>query len=248
MDSMAIRSAVVMVVLLCAQVSWAQTVEEVIEKSLAALGGRAAHEKVKTRAMSGTITLTTPGGDIPGTIEIWNALPNKQRTLIKADLTAFGAGPLEVDQRFDGQTGYVLDTLQGNRDIAGNQLDNMRNSGFPHAFMTYKELGIAAKLAGKEKAGEREAYVVLFEPAKGSTIRQYIDAETFLPIRFSLKVNIPQLGTDVEQTTDLADYREVDGLKLPHKLTSSSTVQSFTVVLSKVEHNMAVDDTLFAKP
>lgn len=77
---------------------------------------------------------------------------------------------------------------------------------------------------------------------------RHIDGETFLPIRFSLKVNVPQLGTDVEQTTDLSDYREVDGLKLPFKLTSSSTVQSFTVVVSRVEHNVAVDDTLFAKP
>lgn len=248
MRNAASRLVVVLIVLAWAQASPAQTVEEVIEKSLAALGGRAAHAKVKTRAMAGTITLTTPAGDIPGTIEIWNALPNKARTLIKADLSAFGAGPLEIDQRFDGQIGYVLDTLQGNRDITGNQLDNLRNTGFPHVFMTYKEMGIGAKLSGKEKVGDRDAHVVLFEPAQGSTIRQYIDAETFIPIRFSLKVNIPQMGTDVEQTTDFFDFREVDGLKMPFKLTSSSTVQSFTVVLSRVEHNVAVDETLFAKP
>jgi hypothetical protein len=49
--------------------------------------------------MSGTITLNTPGGDIPGTIEIQNAAPNKARMLIKADLTALGAGPLAVAAR-----------------------------------------------------------------------------------------------------------------------------------------------------
>jgi hypothetical protein len=108
----------------------AQTAEEIVEKSITALGGRAAHAKIKSRSMSGTITISTPVGEVQGTIETLNAAPNKQRTLVKADLASFGAGLLEVDQRFDGSTGYVLDTLQGNRDITGNQLDNMRNSAF----------------------------------------------------------------------------------------------------------------------
>ena len=236
-----------MVVLLSAPAAWAQTADEVVEKSLAALGGRAAHEKIKTRSMSGTITLGTPAGDIPGTIEVTNALPNKVRTLIKADLTSLGAGPLVIDQRFDGKSGYVLDTLQGNREITGSQLDNMRNTGFPHAFLTYKQLGIAAKLQGKEKIGEREVYVLEFDPSAGSTIRQYVDAQSFLPTRFVMTVTVPQMG-DVEQITDLTDYREVDGVKLPFKLVASSTLQTYTVELAKVEHNVPVDDKVFVKP
>ena len=111
----------------------------------------------------------------------------------------------------------MLDTLQGNREITGNQLDNMRNTGFPHGFLTYKELGIVAKLQGKEKLGDREFYVLVFEPTAGSTIRQYIDAQSFMPTRFVLKVNVPQMG-ELEQTTELSDYRDVDGVKVPFKL------------------------------
>jgi hypothetical protein len=238
----------IILVALGAPAGWAQTADEILEKSIAALGGRAAHAKITSRQMSGTITLSTPAGDIQGTIETWNAAPNKQRTLIKADLSSFGAGPLEVDQRFDGSTGYVLDSLQGNRDITGNQLDNMRNNGFPHAFLAYKELGIKVTLAGKEKAGDRDAYVVVFEPAAGSTIRQFIDAETFLPVKFMLKVNVPQVGADVEQTTVVSDYRDVDGIKVPFRLQSSSSIQSITVDIAKVAHNVTVDEKLFAKP
>ena len=239
--------AVAVVVLVSANAAWAQTAEELIDKSLTALGGRAAHEKIKTRSMTGTITLGTPAGDIPGTIEITNALPNKTRTLIKADLTSLGVGPLVIDQRFDGQSGYVLDSLQGNREITGNMLDNMRNNGFPHVFLGYKALGVTAKLQGKEKVGERDAYVVVLEPTSGSTIRQFIDAETFLPIRFVMKVTVPQMG-ELEQTTELTDYREVDGIKLPHKLIASSSLQSYTVEISKVEHNGPVDEKVFVKP
>ncbi len=244
---LATRLAVAVVVLLSAHTAWAQTADEVIEKSLAALGGRAAHDKIKTRSMAGTITLSTPAGDLPGTIEILNALPNKTRTLIKADLSAFGAGPLEIDQRFDGKTGHVLNTLQGNTEMSGNQLDNMRNTGFPQIFATYKALGMKATLQPKEKVADREAYVVLFEPTAGSAIKQYIDAQSMLPIRFVMKVDAPQVG-EFEQTTDLSDFREVDGVKMPFKLASSSSVQSYTVELTKVEHNTAIDEKLFVKP
>ena len=244
-----IRSAVLVALAVAwAQGAAAQTADDILEKSIAAMGGRAAFEKIKTRTMTGTITLMTPAGDLPGSIEIANARPNKARTLIKADLSAFGAGPLTIDQRFDGKDGYVIDTLQGNREMTGNQLDNMRNQGFPHAFLNYKELGYSVKLQGKEKVGDGEAYVLVFEPAKGSTIRQFIDAQTMLPVRFSLTVNVPQVGADVEQTTTLEDYREVDGIKVPYKLTSSSSVQSFTVTLDKIAHNVEVDEKLFSKP
>jgi zinc protease len=244
----AMRSALVLLVLALPHIASSQTADEVIEKSIAAMGGRAAFDKIKTRVMTGTITLNTPAGDLPGTIEIQNARPNKTRTLIKADLTQFGAGMLEIDQRFDGQTGYVLNTLQGNRDITGNQLDNLRNQAFPHAFLSYKESGFTAKLEGKQKVGSGEAYVLVLAPAKGSTIRQFIDTETMLPVRFVMSVNVPELNADIEQTTDLSAYREVDGVKQPFKLTSSSSAQSFTVDLTKIEHNVAVDDKVFVKP
>jgi hypothetical protein len=226
----------------------AQTADEVIEKSIAALGGRAAHAKIKTRRMTGSIVLGTPAGDIKGSIEVTNAMPNKTRSVIKADLTALGAGELTVDQRFDGSSGYVLDSLQGNRDMTGGQLEAARNTSFPHPFLNYKDLGIAAKVTGKEKVGEREAFVILFDPTTGPEIRNYIDAETFMPLRSVTKVDVPQLGQEIEQTIDFLDYKEIDGVKIPFRLRASSSVQSLTITADKVEHNVTLDDTLFSKP
>jgi hypothetical protein len=241
------RFAAVAVVLAFAHTAAAQTADEIIEKSLTAMGGRAAFQKIKTRTMTGALTLGTPAGDIAGTIEIQNAAPNKTRTLIKADLTSLGAGPLQIDQRFDGTTGYVLDSLQGDRPITGNQLDNMKNSAFPHPFLNYKANGTSATLAGKEKMDGRDAYVLVFEPSVGSSVRTFIDAETYLPLATRVKTNIPQVG-DIEQTSRSSDYRDVDGVKVPFKVEVSSAVQSFTIVITKVEHNGAIDDKVFVKP
>lgn len=237
------------VLVVCSTTASAQTVDDVINKSIAAVGGRAALMKLKSRSMTGTITLATPAGDIVGSVEILNAAPNKSRSLLKADLTAIGAGPLTLDQRFDGNVGYALDTLQGNHDITGNQLDNMRNGSFPHPYLTYKEMGTSAKLGGKEKVGdERDAYVLIFEPTTGSIVREYIDAETYLPLKTAVKVDVPQLGREIEQITELSDFRVVDGVKIPFLLTVSSPVQNYTIAFTKIAHNVTIDPTLFSKP
>ena len=61
------------------------------------------------------------------------------------------------------------------------------------------------------------------------------------------KVTLPEVG-DVEQTTELSDFREVDGVQVPFQVKGSSSVQSFTISVSKVEHNAKIDETLFGKP
>jgi hypothetical protein len=225
----------------------AQTADDIIEKYLTAIGGRAALAKLTSRSMTGTITLSTPGGDVSGPVEIQNQQPNKSRTVIKMDLSALGAGQMTFDQRFDGTAGYILDSLQGNRDITGNQLENMKNGVFPSPFLNYKERGVTVELAGKDKVGDRDAYLLIIRPKSGSVVRQYVDAETWLAIRVVVKVEVPQVG-EIEQTTELLDYHDVDGFKIPFQVKATSAVQSSAIVIAKVEHNVRIDDALFSKP
>jgi outer membrane lipoprotein-sorting protein len=248
MGMVAKRMVLALLALAWAHAAAAQSADDIVEKYLAAIGGRAALGKLKSRVGTGSLTLSTPVGEIAGSIEVWNAVPNRSRTVIKADLTALGAGQLVVDQRFDGRTGYVMDSLQGNRDMAGSQLENIRNGFFPSPFLNYKENGATLQLTGKEKVGAREAHVITITPKAGPATRYYFDAETSLPLKMVVTIEVPQLGQQVEQTTEFLDYRTVDGIKLPFELKSSSSVQQVSIKLSKVEHNVQIDETLFAKP
>lgn len=225
----------------------AQSADEIVEKHLEAIGGRAALGKLTSRVMTGTIVLSTPAGEFSGPIEVMNQTPNKVRTLINLDLSAVGVGKITVDQRFDGATGYVIDTLQGNRDIEGDQLEGMRNGYFPSPFLNYKNNGVALELVGKDKVGERDVYVVIVKAKTGPAPLVYFDATTFEIVRQVVKLNVAPVG-EIEQTTDFSDERVVDGVKVPHKIVSTSAVQSFTVTVGKVEQNGALDQTLFVKP
>ena len=225
----------------------AQTADEIIERSLTAIGGRAALSKVTSRVSTGTITVATPGGDVTGTVELYNKAPNKSRSLVKIDLSNFGLGQVTQDQRFNGTTGYAIDTMNGNRDITGDQLEVMRSTTFPTPLLQYKEAGARVELLGKEKVGDRDAYVLQFTPRAGPASRMFFDAETYVLMKSVVTLNVPQLGT-VEQTVEFSDYRDVDGVKVSFRGRSINQLQSLTIALTKVEQNTPIDDSVFSKP
>ena len=225
----------------------AQTADDIIEKGIAAGGGREALAKVTSRATTGTMTVTTPGGDVAGTIEVLNQAPNKTQTIITLDLSAMGAGKMTIDQRFDGTNGYASNSMQGETPVTSSQIDTQRNAIFPSPFLDYKERGTKIELTGKEKMGDTDAYLLLVTPAKGPTSRLWMDATTYLPVKTTTTVETAEVGT-VEQTMVMSDFRQVDGITMPFKFVGSSAVQTFTVVVTKVEHNVNVDQARFAKP
>jgi outer membrane lipoprotein-sorting protein len=247
MRAIAHRSLLALCVLTAAVAASAQTADEVIEKSLAALGGRPALGKLTSRSTTGTMTVSTPGGDIVGTIEVLSQVPNKTRTLLNLDLTPVGGQSLVVDNRFDGTSGYAMDTMRGNSDMPASQVANLRNATFPTPLLDYKERGSKVELAGKEKLADRDVYALTITPTSGPVIHLLIDAQSYLPAKTTVTLDMPELGS-VEQSIEFSDYRDVDGVKVPFRLKGSSAVQTFTVVITKVEHNVKIDPALFVKP
>jgi outer membrane lipoprotein-sorting protein len=247
MRSIARTAVVVAGLALCAGAARAQTAEEIADKSVAAVGGRAALEKITSRSTTGTMLVEVEAGSFTGSVEVLNQAPNKSRTLISLDLSAAGAGTVVIDQRFDGTTGYVMDGLRGNSEMPAAQVQSQRNNIFPSPLLDYKDRGAKLELAGKDKAGDRDAFVLTLTPASGAPTRVFVDAETYMPLQAVTRLEVPEIGS-LEQTVQFSDYREVDGIKVPFKLRGSSSVQTFTITVSKVEHNVKIDPALFAKP
>jgi outer membrane lipoprotein-sorting protein len=225
----------------------AQTADEIVDKSLAAIGGRAALAKLKSRSMTGKMTISTDNGDIPATFEAINQAPNKMRRLITLDLSAFGAPSATIEQRFDGTTGYAMDGMRGEVTLSASQLENLKNAVFPSPLLDYKTRGTKILLGGREKIGDRDVYALSLTPATGPVTRLFVDAQSYLPVRSVVTLDLPELGPQ-EQTTDFSDYREVDGVKVPFGIKGTSAVQTFTITMTKVTHNADIDPALFVRP
>jgi outer membrane lipoprotein-sorting protein len=239
--------AVVLMRAAAASAQTAPSVDEIIGKCIAAGGGREALAKITSRSATGTMSLSTPGGDLSGTIEVLNEAPNKTRSLVKLDASAMGGGLIVVDERFDGSSGYVMDSMQGDSAITGSRLEYMRHAIFPSPFVDYKTRGTKVELAGKEKLGDRDVLALVMTPATGPPTRLLIDAATYLLAKLSVTVDVPQMGS-VEQSFEFSDFRDVDGVKVAFGLNGMTGPVPFTIALTKVEHNVKIDPSLFVKP
>lgn len=230
-----------------AETARAQTADTVVDKYLAAIGGRDSMSKLTSRRSTGTVTISTPGGDVSGPIEILLKSPNKSRAYMSLDLSAAGGGQVTIEQKFDGTTGYAVNSMQGEIEMSANQLDNLRNNVFPSPLLNYKDTGLKIEVLPGVKIGGKDTVGLQVTPKAGSAIKMFFDPETYLLLRTVSTVNSPQMGGDIEQTSDFSDYRDVDGVKVPFHVVNSNPVQSLTIALTKVEHNVPIDDAVFAK-
>ena len=239
---------VVVVGLLWAATAAAQTADEVVEKHLAAIGGRAVLAKVTSQAAKGTVDVSTQGISLPGTVEIYRKAPNKARSLVRLDLSAAGGTEVVVDQRCDGKTAFVSNSMQGDREITGAQLEGMLNAHFPSPLLVYKEAGAKVELLGRETVGDRAALVLQYTPKSGPSSKNFFDAETYLLLRNVTTVMVPEAGGPMDQTTEFFDFRVAGGVKMPFRIVQISPAQTMTVTLTSIELNATVDDAMFARP
>jgi len=228
--------------------AFAQSAGDIIEKHLEAVGGRAALAAITSRVSRGTIALTTPAGIIEGTVTVYAKAPDKSRTVIELDLSTFGAPNVTIDQRFDGASGYTLDTMNGDREIVGSELEAMRFGGFATPLLDYTSRGLTVTLAGREPLGDGEAYVLVATLASGATARFFIDAASFMLVRTVMSIDVPELGGPVEQITEFSDFRTEDGVMVAHGNVSRNPAQTVTALLTNVTHNVEIDDADFRRP
>ena len=223
----------------------APTPDAVIEKYIAAMGGREALGKLTSRRVSGTVAANSQGSDINGTYEQSAKAPNKVRVLIKLDLSSMGVpDPLVIDQRFDGTAAMTLDSMRGNIPIAGSQLEHMKNNAFPSPLLNYKTSGMKFEVLPKEQVAGRDATVLQATPKVGPSMKLFFDSDSGLLVRSVVRLNTPEQG-EIEQVSEPSDYRAMDGVKVPHKIVNISPGQTVTITITKVENNVALDDAIF---
>jgi hypothetical protein len=212
--------------------------DQLLEKYIQALGGKAAIEKVKTLVRKGTYTAHL----LPESpIEIYQAAPNKYFSTLK---TPGGV----VTQGFNGTSGWVADGKRTG-EVSATRLAEWKRMDEFNQKLNLKARYSRMAVAGKEKIAGRDAYVIRARTAEGNRAeRLYFDAETGLLLR--RVVFIDTMIGPYPEATDFEDYREVDGVKEPFIIRKNQLegFEASTLKLTEVKHNVAVDDAKFNMP
>lgn len=212
------------------------TLVEVLARSLAARGGDQKLHAVTTRREVGMLALGA-GNEWPFVVE--HKRPNHYRMEVELQ----GAQLVRI---FDGVHGWQKQPqVPAPEPMSGDDLHNISNeSDFDNALIDTAAKG-KAELLAKEAVGGHDAYKVRITLLSGDVYDYYVDAVSYLPIRWegSRMIN----GKSVVFQSDFSDFRDAGGVKYPFLIVSSikGSAQQQKITFTKIEINPAIDDARF---
>ena len=208
------------------------TAEAIFQKYQQAIGGADAIDKITSRYIKGTIS--SPFGT--QSFEQYNKAPDKFWLAMTGPRGTFVQG-------WDGSQGWTKqDRVQPMRDVT----DTKFNADF---YRTLKLINYAkqARVFRKEKVGDKDCWVVMVRwPDTPFTDMLYFDVDSGLLMR---RTNLRRTALGpLPNTSDISDYRDVNGVKMPFKITQSNPDSIQNIQVSEIKANVSVDDAKFAMP
>lgn len=218
------------------------TVDELMAKTVTALGGEANWRKLNSRITKFDVDFENQG--VKGTGTSYEKAANLAATEI--NLTALGKPIAELRDYFDGAAGGETASFAPADTYTGQRLEDVRYETDFYGLANWKVGLKKAEIKGTEKVGEEETYVVKIQPEKASETTYYISTKTFLPV----KKNSVVVSSTSSQKTPISemfsDYRAVDGVLIPFKTTSSNPgMGTIVTYVRTVKHNAPIDEATF---
>jgi hypothetical protein len=149
-------------------------------------------------------------------------------------------------QVFDGTKGYAVNPISGSSvpvEMSAMETKQiMRNNIFQNYLETYLKEG-ALKLEGEENVNGKAAHKIKAELDGGIAMTMFIDKATGLLVKTS--ANVSAEGMAVTLDSYPSDYKDINGLFLPMKTTTSAQGMEFVQTYTKVEVDIPMDDSIF---
>jgi tetratricopeptide (TPR) repeat protein len=210
------------------------SVDEVLAKYVAAVGGAEKIQSVKSRVTRGSVRV--PGQFQDAAYELYEKLPNKVGLIIKAPSGTFS-------QAFDGSDGWRRTPGSPAVKVKGSELAEFKRDSDLYAPLRLKSVYAAIKLLGRVKIGYREAYLVEATSATGAADKFYFETSSGLLIRFDGERTSWRGRARFEVYYD--EWKDVEGVMVPFRVTRSSPHFSISFSVNEVKNNVVVDDAIF---
>ncbi len=204
------------------------TAQDVIDSYITSRGGRENMEKVVDITSSATATIQ----GMTLKIVAYKKAPGK----ISVE-TYMGTNMLSK-QVCDGEAAKVS-SPQGEQKLEGEMLEQMKYEAILFPELEYEKEGYSLELTGVEDVDGEQTYKMKIINPAGSEQTLFFSKNTGLLIK---EVSSTPQGSAVATTHE---YKEVDGVKFPSKVSQSMGPQMIEITVDEIEVNKGIDDTKF---
>lgn len=219
-----------------------QTADEIIAKYIDAIGGKDKLTKITSVRAEGTLSVMGSEGTLKLT-----TLNGKG---MRQDVDIMGS---TITTCFNDKEGWSVNPLAGSYS-AEAMPETLYKAGKDQIivggpFINLAETGNKAELIGKDSVGTNQVYKIKVTMPDGGIPAVYLfDVKTNLLVQATTETDMQ--GQLVDNVMTYSDYKSVDGYLMAYKMDMSLAGGQVTmnINLTKVELNVPVDTTLFAKP
>lgn len=231
-----------MLLLASAPAARAQTADSILALNLAARGGRARLESVRSERLIGRIELANglAGADtveLERPLHVRTTLHLGARTIVQASdgRTTWTVNPLAGDTTPTVMTGGAAQNVEAGADLDGPLVD-------------YAAKGNRVTFAGRDTADGRPAFALDVVTAAGLHDRYFIDARTHLQTKWQGRRIVN--GDTLVFESYFRDYRRVDGIAIAFRIDSDTRGRpgGQHITIARAEVNVPIDAHRFRFP
>jgi len=161
--------------------------------------------------------------------------PNKYASIMSMN------GNVMQQQAFNGERG-IMKGFGGEKEILGDDLENLKVDATLNAELKYAELGVKLNLEAIESIEGKDAYKIKVVNPTGETTFEFFDLESGLRILSKQNIVVPQ--GEFTQMENFSDYREVEGILYPYTIKISG-IQNLVLKVDSISINNDLSDDLF---
>ena len=246
-----------------AQSPAAPSADSILDKYIEAVGGAQRLAGLNSFVGKGT-SVGFGGFGGGGDVEIVAKAPDKRATII---LFKAETGRGDQIRTYDGRSGWVRTPLNvlGEFQLMGGDLDGARfdaqlsfpgqlkqiltnlKSGPPTSITDLPGPSSQTSVQKDVTLGQTHVVeVVQGTGPRGLLVTLYFDRQSGLLLR-ELRYGGSPIGR-VPTQIDFADYRDVNGIKLPFRITYAWLDGRDSIVLNEIQTNVAIDESKFGRP
>jgi len=241
---------------------FAQSAQKIVDEYVHAEGGAKALAKIQTASITGSLTDDATGHS--GTYSLITKAPDKFYSEIIIE-------PSRLIEAYNGKSAWSQDASGKNTSGQDTSADSSSDStGAPHTLTgavaseweaagrylnsrlaDAKKSKFGLQLINTEDVGGRKAYHVRIALSPRVSRELFFDAQTHLLIRETIPATAqqqPGSKNAVAEEFDYADYRRIDGVEAPYRITIRRIGRSYTITVSRIEWNAPVSDSVFDFP